>query len=191
MRGTDRRGNAFDVSCESVDYSQKGLGLVVDQDLFSPGALVSVELPRRLAADAVVQWVGFDSCHNKARLGVRLVHARTSLQFKIAGCTLLLLAALSQVAAGKSRWGFFQPSSQARCRVGAQQMKTIIDSALAQPALITDAEKSFVRTQHEQLSCGDYTRLFEQTNYYKSPGKREAVMKWHWEVYHSHGETGQ
>ncbi len=69
-------------------------------------------------------------------------------------------------------------------------MKRIIDSALAQAAMITDGEKAFVRLQHQQLSCGDYTRLFEQSNYYKSPGKREAMTKWHWEVYHSHGDSG-
>ncbi len=68
-------------------------------------------------------------------------------------------------------------------------MRMVIDSAIAQREMITDAEKAFVRVQHEQHSCNEYTRLFEQTNYYRSPGKREAMTKWHWEVYHSHTEN--
>jgi len=190
IRGTDGRGQAFDIRCESVDYSRDGLGLLVDAAVVSTGAVVSVELPRRLSADAVVQWVGFDVSRKKARLGMRLIEPRTSFPFRVAGCTLILLAALSQAAAGKSRWGFLHPSPPARCKVGTQQMKMVIDTALAQPEMITDEEKAFVRTQHEQLSCDDYTRLFEQTSYYRSPGKREAMMKWHWEFFHSHVDDG-
>jgi hypothetical protein len=57
--------------------------------------------------------------------------------------------------------------------------------------MITETEKTFVRLQHEHMSCGDYTKLFEQTNYYKSPGKREAMIKWHWDTYHAHEESGR
>ena len=64
-------------------------------------------------------------------------------------------------------------------------MRTIIDVALSMPNMITDSDKEFVRMQHDQLSCHEYTRLFEQSTYYKSPGKREALAKWHWESFHS------
>ncbi len=187
--GTDSRGRAFFVGGQSVDYSRNGLGLVVNRNVVSAGALVSVELPRRLNACAVVQWVAVDAARKKVRLGVRLVNPRSSLRFRILSCVLILWAALSQAAAGKTRWGFVQPSTPARCKVGAQQMMKVIDAVLTQPQMITEAEKEFVRVQHEHLSCNDYTRLFEQSNYFKSPGKREAMIKWHRDVYHSHGES--
>ena len=189
VRGTDRRGRSFYVGGQSVDYSRNGLGLIVNRNVVSPGAVVSVELPGRLSGRAIVQWIAVDAGGKKARIGIRLINPWFSLRFRIFSFVLILMAALSQGAAGKTRLGFIQPSSPARCKVGAQQMMKVIDAVLAQPQMITDAEKEFVRVQHGQLSCHDYTRLFEQSNYYKSPGKREAMMKWHWEVYNSHGES--
>ncbi len=112
-----------------------------------------------------------------------------SLGIRIASCFLISVAVLSHGAVGKNRSGLTQPPAPARCKLGAQQMRMVIDSAMAQREMITDAEKAFVRVQHEQLSCNEYTRLFERTNYYRSSGKREAMTKWHWEVYHSHTEN--
>jgi hypothetical protein len=66
-------------------------------------------------------------------------------------------------------------------------MRGVIDEALSRQNMITDSEKEFVRAQHEQLSCEEYTRLFEKSAYYRSPGKRGAIAKWHWETYHSRG----
>jgi hypothetical protein len=71
--------------------------------------------------------------------------------------------------------------------MGPEQMRSVIDEALSSPNTITDSEKEFVRKQHEQLSCEEYTRLFEQSTYYKSPGKRMAIAKWHWETFHARG----
>lgn len=191
ISGTDSRGRAFFVGAQSVDYSRNGLGLIVNRNVVSPGTAVAVELPRRLSAQAIVQWVAAEGRGKKARIGIRLVNPRSSLRFRIFSCMLILLAGLSQAAAaGKTRWGFTQPSTTARCKVGAQQMMRVIDAVLAQQQMITEAEKEFVRVQHEHLSCSDYTRLFEQSNYYKSPGKRDAMIKWHREVYHSQSESG-
>lgn len=191
LRGTDKWGKPFDIQCESTDYSRKGMGLILDRVTLARGAVVSIEFPKRLKASAVVQWVQFDSALNRERVGVRLVNPRTSLSFKIAACILISMAVLSEAAAAKPRWSFVQPSSAVRCNVGAQEMRKVIDIALAQPGMITEAEKAFVREQHERRSCEDYTRLFEETNYYKSAGKREAMTKWHWETYHSHNEDGR
>ncbi len=190
VSGTDSRGRSFYVGGQSVDFSRNGLGLIVNRNIISPGAEVSVELPRRLSARAIVQWVAVEPRGKKARIGIRLINPRSSLRFRILSCVLILWAALSQAAAGKTRWGFVQPSTPARCKVGAQQMMKVIGAVLTQPQMITEAEKEFVRVQHEHLSCSEYTRLFEQSNYFKSPGKREAMIKWHREVYHSQGENG-
>jgi len=139
----------------------------------------------------VVQWVRYEATSKRVRMGVHLVNPRTSMQFRIAASIMLTTALLTQLSFARSRWSFILPSPPApECKVGAQQMKTFIDIALAQPGMITDTEKTFVRLQHEQMSCEDYTRLFEQTNYYKSPGKREALTKWHWDTYHSHEGSG-
>jgi hypothetical protein len=118
-------------------------------------------------------------------MGVCLVDSRTSLRFRIAACILLSVAILSQIAFSKPRWMNPQPATRGNCNLGPGQMESVIDEALSRPNMITDSEKEFVRMQHQQLSCEDYTRLFEQSTYYKSPGKREAMAKWHWETFHS------
>jgi hypothetical protein len=67
----------------------------------------------------------------------------------------------------------------------AERMRNVIDVAFAKPNMITDGEKEFVRMRHDQFSCEEYTRVFENSSYYKSPGKREAMARWHWETFHS------
>jgi hypothetical protein len=190
LTGTDKWGNPFDIQCESIDFSCKGMGLILDRVIVARGASIALELPGRLKSKVKVQWVRFDPSLNRVRMGVRLDRPRASIKFRIAACILLSMAVLSQVSYTRTRWSFLQPSPGSRCNLGAQQMKSVIDVALAQPGMITDAEKSFVCLQHDHLSCEEYTRLFEQTNYYKSPGKREAMTKWHWETYHSHEGNG-
>jgi hypothetical protein len=185
FRGTDRWGKPFEVSCQSLDFSRRGLGLVLPRDIVAHGALVFVELPGRLRANAIVQWVRCDNANGRVRMGVRLVDARTSLRFRIAACILLSVAFLSQFTFSMPRWMMPQPASKGNCNLGADQMRSVIDEALSRPNMITDMEKEFARMQHEQLSCEDYTRLFEQSTYYKSPGKREAMAKWHRETFHS------
>jgi hypothetical protein len=191
LSGTDKWGKPFDVWGESTDVSRKGLGLSLDWVIVAPGADISVELPGRLRANAMVQWVRFDAASKRVRMGVRLVNPRTSLRFRIAAGILLVTSLLTQLSVAKSRWGFLQPAPAPRCNVGAHTMKSLIDVALAQPNMITEPEKTFVRTQHDHMSCEDYTRLFERSNYYKSPGKRDAMTKWHWQVFHSHEEGSQ
>jgi len=190
LTGTDERGNTFDIRCESTDFSRKGMGFILDRVIVARGASIALELPGCLKSKAKVQWVRFDPSLNRVRMGVRLDRPRASIRFRVAACILLFMAVLSQVSYPRARWSFLQPSPGKTCHVGAQQMKSVIDVALAQRGMITDAEKSFVRLQHEHLSCEEYTRLFERTNYYKSPGKREALTKWHWETYHSHEGNG-
>ena len=40
LQGTDRFGKPFHVEGESIDFSRKGLGLLVSEDLVGPGSVV-------------------------------------------------------------------------------------------------------------------------------------------------------
>ncbi len=107
---------------------------------------------------------------------------------RVVAILVTLITALNQYGFTKPRWISPQPAPPPGCKVGARQLKKVVDAVMARPAMITDAERAFARQEHERLSCTEYTRLYERSDYYKSPDKRKAMARWHRETYHARKE---
>ncbi len=88
---------------------------------------------------------------------------------------------LEQAAIAKPRVSW---TAGPRCRISVTEMKSVIDRALGGLRYVTDSEKIFVHLQHERMSCEEYTRLFEKSNFYSDAKQRNAISEWHWRVYH-------
>ena len=124
-------------------------------------------------------------------LGVRPADSREKLVLLVMLCLIFLVAFLDRMGVAKPHWMAVQPASGPTCSMDAGRMRIVIDVALSRPIMITDGEKEFVKIQHDHMSCEEYTRLFERSTYFKSPGKREALAKWHWETFHSRAIHGR
>src|SRR5207247_4505188 len=96
LAGTDREGKPFEIKGQSADFSRKGLGVILDQDVLSQGSLVAVSSESKFRSHAIVQWVRRDPDTGRVRVGLRLLEYRTSIGFKIAASFLLLFAFVSQ-----------------------------------------------------------------------------------------------
>jgi len=187
IQGADRSGKSFQITGESVDFSRRGIGLVVPQDLVAPGTVVSLSMPDRFRANAVVQWVRKDESTGQVRLGARMLDTKVSVGLRIAASFLLCLALLGQISFARSRGAAGQANSA--CTMSLARMKSVLESRLGQQVEVTDAEKTFVHLQHERISCAEYTKAYEKSNFHADKTKRSAVARWHWNQYHADDAT--
>jgi hypothetical protein len=188
LRGTDRWGNPFEMDGRSLDFSRKGLGLVVQKDIVAQGTVVSVDLPNKLKSQAVVQWTRGENGNGSVRLGVRLINPKATWSFRLVATFLLGVALLSQVSFARER-SYTRSASAPRCTVSMVQMKNMIQSTIGSAVQISDNEKAFVHLQHQQMSCEKYTKDFEKSGFFGDDKKRSAVEHWHWQTYHAQDEA--
>jgi len=185
IRGMDALGKSLEIVGESIDFSRKGLGVRVDSDRLAPGSRVTVDLPRKMRSEAVIQWTRRDSETGSVRLGLRLLNPQPSFAFRVAACLLLSMAMLSQFSLARPRPAARgAPSSS--CTMGLGQMKTMLEKALGGQSVLSESEKAFIHIQHQHLSCSEFTRMFEKSDFFSQ--KREAVADWHRHTYHAKDE---
>ncbi len=184
IQGTDRSGKSFQIQGESVDFSRRGLGLMIPEDLVAPGTMVSVTVPSKFSSNGVVQWSQNENSTGRVRLGVRMLEFKASVGVRIAASFLLCLALLGQISFARSR-GAAGYQANTACTMSMARMKSVLESTLGQWAVVKDSEKAFVHVQHQQLSCQQYTKAYEKSKFYAEKSKRAAVSRWHWNQYHS------
>ena len=102
LRGTDAAGRAFAVQAQSVDFSRRGLGLLLNGDVVAPGSVVAVEKPRSFASDAVVRWCRPSREKGQTRVGLQLIRPNLTVAARIAAGILLMFAFVGQVSF--ARW---------------------------------------------------------------------------------------
>ena len=161
----------------------------------------------KLRTNAAVRRTSGDADTGRLRIGVRMIKA--SIGLRIAASFLLCAALLGQMALARS----LGPQADNSCTMSLARMKTILESILWQwsvasqseraflarnPSslhtvpwwtLASNSEKAFLHVQHERMSCEEYTRLYEQSNFYGDKHQREALSRWHWNQYHSKDEA--
>jgi hypothetical protein len=184
LQGKDRWGNSFEVQGESVDFSRRGLGLLLDRDIVAPGSVVRVRIPNKLQSNASVQWVQPDAATGKVRLGVRLIDPNVSIAFRLAASILLCLAVLGQMSFARSRM-LTHATTRSSCTMSLSQMKDVLEKTLGKYAMVADSDKAFVHLQHQHMTCEEFTRLYEKSDFYPNPKTRAAIANWHWNTYHS------
>jgi len=184
LQGLDRWGRPFSTHGESVDFSRRGLGLVLDSDLVAPGSVISVCVPGKFRSNAAVQWVRPDPATGQIRVGLRLLDPKTSVAFRIAASVLLCLALLGQLSFARSH-GFARAAPTRSCTMSLADMKAILEKTLSQYAFVSDTDKAFIHVQHQHMSCERYTQIYEKSDFYANPKTRAAIANWHWMVYHA------
>jgi hypothetical protein len=184
LQGTDRCGNQFDIIGESVDFSRKGLGLMLQQDVVAPGSIITVTLANHFNSKAIVQWTKKDPVANKCNIGVRLIDPTVSLKLRIAASVLLIIASLTQLSIARPR-SYARSQSSGSCVMSLFQMKSVIEKTLSKYAIISENEKAFIHLQHQHMSCEEYTKLYEKSDFFANSKSREAIEKWHWNIYHA------
>jgi len=71
-------------------------------------------------------------------------------------------------------------------------MKSILTSWLGELGewpQVTSSEKAFIHILHQRMSCDEYTRLYEKSNFYGNEKQRAAASRWHWNQYHSEDQA--
>lgn len=68
-------------------------------------------------------------------------------------------------------------------------MKGIIEQAFDGLASVSETDMALLHLQHQRMSCEEYTRLYENSSFYRDPKKLRAVAEWHWNIYHSSDQT--
>jgi len=187
LQGTDRAGKSFQIQGESVDFSRKGLGLMISENVVAPGSIVAITVPKKLRTDAVVEWTRQDAETGKIRIGVRMLNPQVRAGLRIAASFLLCVALLGQVSFARSRG----PQANKSCTMGLAQMKNILESKPGPWTRTTENGKVFLHTQHQRMSCKEYTRQYEKSNFYADKNKRDAVSRFHWNEYHSKDESAR
>ena len=187
VQGTDLFGKSFQIQGESVDFSRKGLGLLISENVVVPGSVVAISVPKKLRTDAVVEWTRHDAETGKIRIGVRMINPQVRTGLRIVASFLLCVALLGQISFARSRG----PQSNKSCNMGLAQMKSILESKLGPLTRATESEKVFLHTQHQRMSCKEYTRQYEKSNFYADKNNRDAVARFHMNEYHSKDEAAR
>src|SRR5207247_10669943 len=96
LAGTDREGKPFEIKGQSADFSRKGLGVILDQDVLSQGSLVAVSSESKFRSHAIVHCVRRDPDTGRVRVVLHVLEYRTSIGCKIAALVRLLCAVVLQ-----------------------------------------------------------------------------------------------
>jgi len=185
IQGTDRAGKNFQIEGQGIDFSRRGLGLLVPIDIVAPGAVVSVTMSNKFRISGVVRWTRPDESTGQVRLGVQMLETRANLAVRIGASLLLCLALVGQISFARSRGASLREANGHCTMSGLAQMKTSLQGKIGGWVDVTDGEKAFVHKQHRQISCSEYTKAYEKSGFYTDKGKRAAVSRWHWNQYHS------
>ena len=185
IQGTDRLGRPFQFQGESTDFSRKGLGLLVPQDVVGRGSVLTINVPKRFHGKAVVQWVRLDAETGKVQVGCCLMNPRVSFPFRTAASLLLCVAFLGELSFARSR----DAQANNSCTMSLTRMKNSMESRLGEWTLVSNTDKAFIHSQHQQMSCQEYTRWYEKAKIHRDESKRAALSRWHWNQYHSKDET--
>jgi hypothetical protein len=188
LRGLDRAGLPFEVKGESVDFSRKGLGLLVDKNIVAADSMVCLSVPGRFQSGAIVQWTRPDPATGQSRLGLRLINPKVSTPLRLAASLLLCFALLAQISPARSR-RIVRAVPRSSCVMSLADMKSAIAETLSQYALVSDTDKAFVHILHQHMTCEQYTRAYEESDFYPDPRTRTAIANWHWTVYHATDEA--
>lgn len=183
--GTDRYGRPIDVRGESLNLSRRGLGIIINQDLLARGSVISVYLPKRIRSNAIVQWVRPEETTGRVQVGVRFIQSRTNVAFRLVVGLLLMVSLLAQMSSAKPRKAPNVRPASAGCAIGMKRMQGMFARNLGKLGGVTEGDRAFVHFQHQQMSCEEYTKRFEKSNFQPDGKRRGAVAKWHWEQYHS------
>jgi hypothetical protein len=186
LQGTDRWGKPFKIQGISVDFSRRGLGLIIEQDILALGSTVEVGIPGHFVSNAVVQWSRSDG-KGRVRVGLKMLHFKASLALRVAASLLICVALVSQLSYGRWRHIPRRQQAAASCTVSLERMKSVLEKTLGAIAAITQSDKAFLHLQHERLGCNEYARLYEQSDFFDAR-KRAALANWHWAVYHGGDE---
>ncbi len=103
LRGTDREGRPFSILGRSMDFSRKGLGVLLDRDIVMPGSVLSVSSEHGFKSNATVQWISRDKATDLYHIGLRLIEPKTTVLIKIAASVILLWAFMHQLSFAGSR----------------------------------------------------------------------------------------
>jgi hypothetical protein len=185
VRGMDPQGRPFVAEGQSIDFSRRGLGILLQGNVVMPGSIVAVERRGSFASEAVVRWCKPAEGPGETRVGLQLLHPRLTLIARVAAAVLLIFAFVGQVSFARWRGHSRPANSPASCNVSLARMKEVLESRLHHGILVTEAEKTFLHIQHRESGCDEYTRLFENSDFYRDPKKRKAIADWHWNTYHA------
>jgi hypothetical protein len=188
LQGLDREGLPFEVKGETVDFSRKGLGLILERDVVAADSVVSVSVPGSLQSGAVVQWTRPDCVPGRSRVGLRLVNPKASFAFRLAASLLLCVALLGQVSQARSRKSL-RAAPAGSCVMSLADMKYVIENTLSQYGFVSETDKAFVHVLHQHMTCEQYTKTYEKSNFYPDMKTRNAIANWHWTVYHGKDEA--
>jgi hypothetical protein len=188
LQGLDRWARPFEIQGKSVDFSWKGLGLVLDRDILAPGSVVSVSVPKRFHSNAVVQWSRPGHSTGQICVGLRLIDPKTSLAFRIAASILLCIALVGQMSLARSR-SYTRTAPARSCTMGLAEMKGMLEKTLSRYAVVSDTDKAFSHVLHQHMTCEQYTQAYEKSAFYSDPRTRAAVANWHWTIYHAQDEA--
>ncbi len=183
LRGMDPSGRPFEIQGKSLDFSRKGLGLLLDGNVPAPGSMVLVCIPGRFRSEGVVQWVRIGAS-GQTRAGLRLINPKICLSLRIAASILICLALMGQTSLARHR--AYKRTAPARsCTMSLVEMKGILEKALSRYAVVSDTDKAFVHALHQHMTCEQYTQAYEKSDFYADPRTRAAIANWHWTVYHA------
>ena len=107
-----------------------------------------------------------------------------SLAFRFASSMLLCMVVLGQMGFARSPL-LGHPAHRSRCTMGLSEMKEILERTLGKYAVVSESDKAFVHLQHQHMSCKEYTRQYEKSDFFSDPRIRAAIANWHWNTYHS------
>jgi len=122
------------------------------------------------------------------RIGCRMINLKESFSLRIAASFLLSVALLSQLSFARS----LDTQENESCTVSLARMKSILTSWLGELGewpQVTSSEKAFIHILHQRMSCDEYTRLYEKSNFYGNAKQRAAASRWHWNQYHSEDQA--
>jgi hypothetical protein len=107
-----------------------------------------------------------------------------SVALRVSASILICVAILGQIGFARSRLISYT-AHRSRCTLGLSEMKEILERTLGKYAVVSESDKAFVHLQHQHMTCEEYTRLYEKSDFFSDPKTRAAVANWHWNTYHS------
>jgi len=130
IQGVDRAGKNFQIEGQSIDFSRRGLGLLVPRDIVAPGAVVSVTMPNKFRTSGVVRWARQDGSTGQVRLGVQMLETRANLAVRIGASFLLCLALVGQISFARSRGAALRETNGHCTMSSLAQMKSSLQGKI-------------------------------------------------------------
>ncbi|PYV07762.1 MAG: hypothetical protein DMG07_27660, partial [Acidobacteria bacterium] len=172
LTGTDRQGRSFKVTGQSTDFSRKGVGVVLEQDVLTQGLAVNVSSGVGFRGIATVQWIGRNRDTGRVQVGLRLVEAKAGAGLKLAASLLLFFAFLNQVSFGQAR-GFSRAApAQAAVSLSEPAAGAAIGAAEEEGSWVQEAIAKAAAAQPNSRRATVNLRLTKESY---APGETVAV----------------